>query len=136
MDNLDEILEFVDSVHYQDRTALNKSLIHAFKRLLSSGKQVMVAEHNDNRQPRGDFASTSLMAGLGQAAKEAAAQAKPVVPFFQALKKLPVDRLNKMRNKLGGLSHKTLMKEHNGRPLHFWLAAIDGELGRREGATA
>ena len=108
-----EYRHFLETTHYGD-DELNKGLIDAYTRFIKkTGKKVAVSafERDERRKV--------------EAKKE---------PY--SLKKIPTDRLHLLRHKLGGLKHKTLTEMiHRGKPLMFWLAAVDSELGRRT-ATA
>jgi hypothetical protein len=47
---------------------------------------------------------------------------------------MPLDKLQQLREKLGSASHNRLLTEVRGRPLLYWLARVDRELGEREKA--
>lgn len=130
--------EGADHLFGKDRK-MQKSLVHAFKRVLKNGMTVFVKEHSDKRpapKPRSDEESRATFKELGAAARERAKDAKPIKAPKQALADLSVESLNRLRYKLGGLTHKSLMNVHLGRPLFYWLAAIDAELGKREQSMA
>lgn len=116
---------------------LEKSLIHAFTRVLQ-GKPVYVKQHTDIRQPqpRDDSASTATLSQLGAAARERSKDAKPVKTVRDVIAGLSIEKLTLLRDRLGALPHSRLLNEVQGRPLHFWLATVDRELGLRESAHA
>ena len=102
-------------IRKQELPHLKKSVfVSAYARFLKTGKGVYVKPYE----------------------KDAEKKAEAPNPAIVALQKIPTDRLEHIRHKIGGLSHRTLTTmKHRGFKLINWLSFVDAELGRRE-ATA
>lgn len=133
MEPSNRVEQFVESVEYTDSSDwLEKSVVTAFTRILKTGKKVFVKEHQNKvvSHPKDDT-SEKTIASLGAAAKERAKDAKPVRTVKEIVRGATTERLQQLRHKLGGTTHRVLLTSYKGRPLHYWLAAVDAELAER-----
>jgi hypothetical protein len=141
METSARVEQFVDAVHYvnsddwmeKSEEEIEKSLVSAFTRVLKNGTKVFVKDHNTKvvAKPKTDAESKAAIASLGASAKERHAQAKPFKPMKQLLKEASTERLEQLRYRLGGTTHKVLLTKYKGHPLLHWLANVDRELGER-----